>query len=174
MENKEEVRTLRILETSDKYATQIVNEDDYTKIPDLIKMFKASIAKKEVLRIVKLTELLDKIEDRVSERFDNTDIITNTELLDFMKVTQSSIDRAGKMLSEIDGSGIPINNNGNTINVINIENKDDVSKDKIAKAVFAILNKAKETQVIDSEEIIVSDKEKEDTQTYTNKLEGED
>lgn len=169
----EDKNSLKVIKVSNEVASKIMEEEDYSKLPDLIKMFKASIAKKEVLRVVKLTEFLDKIEDKVEERFDKTDLIPNSELLEFMKVTQSSIDRANKMLSGVDGTGIPINNANNTINVINIEGEDNVSKGKIAKAVIAILNKARESKIIDVEsgveeglEVIAED--------YIQDIEGED
>lgn len=169
----EDKNSLKVIKVSNEVASKIIEEEDYSKLPDLIKLFKASIAKKEVLRIVKLTEFLDKIESKVEERFDRIDLIPNSELFEFMKVTQSSIDRANKMLSGVEGTGIPINNANNTINVINIDSEDSVSKGKIAKAVIAILNKAKESKIVDIEPEVKENLEN-IAENYTQEVEGDD
>ena len=53
----------RVEETSDNLAQDILNTDDPKKVKDLTTLFNMNQSKKNVLRVLKLSELLDKISD---------------------------------------------------------------------------------------------------------------
>lgn len=141
----------------DTIVNQIIAEGDVNKLKSLTTNFKAFAAKKEVLRIMKLSELLDKIEDVAIDRFNNSNLITNDQVLEFMKVTQNSIDRANKMLDDINGATNVLGSTVNNLTIINVEDNSPqaiASRERVQKAVYNLLNKAKDLQVIEDEVII--------------------
>lgn len=141
----------------DTIVNQIIAEGDVNKLKSLTTNFKAFAAKKEVLRIMKLSELLDKIEDVAIDRFNNSNLITNDQVLEFMKVTQNSIDRANKMLDDINGAPNVLGSTVNNLTIINVEDNSPqaiASRERVQKAVYNLLNKAKDLQVIEDEVII--------------------
>lgn len=128
---------------SDELAQQIINEDNLEKTKELVDLFNLNQAKKNVLRVLKLNSLLDKVSDQMIERFEKTpDNFSNNDLLNYMQVTQSAIDRANKALNLVDETpAISITNNVVNVNDTNKLDKD--SRDRITNAVKAILDKVK-------------------------------
>ena len=53
----------QVEQTSDTLAQDILNTDDPKKVKDLTALFNMNQSKKNVLRVLKLSELLDKISD---------------------------------------------------------------------------------------------------------------
>lgn len=154
---------LPVSKESSKIAQDIVNETDDSRIKQLTQLFNLNQAKKNVLRVLKLNCLLDKVSDQMLERFEKRPgEFSNADLLNYMTVTQNAIDRANKSLNLVnDMPAIQINQVNNTI--VNSEDTlDRESKERIMDAVNAILNKAKELNIdisnSDSDtEIIVDD-----------------
>lgn len=146
MENKEIVKIEDIINTipldssTIKIAQNIIEEQDIDQVKDLTHMFNLNQAKKNVLRILKLNQLLDKVSDQMIERFEKRPgEFNNTELLNYMQITQSAIDRANKSLNLIDEAPTIQINQQNIIVEKETLNKD--SRDKITDAITAILNK---------------------------------
>ena len=79
------------------------DENDIDKVKDLTHLFNLNQAKKNVLRVLKLNSLLDKVSDQMIERFTKQPgAFSNSDLLNYMQVTQSAIDRANKALNLVD------------------------------------------------------------------------
>ena len=90
----------------DKEAAQIVNaiivSQDEKEITNYLDKFNRNMSKKNLLRILKYNELLDKVGDEALNRIENhPDELTATELLNYMKVMQDSINTAKKETSPV-------------------------------------------------------------------------
>lgn len=150
--NEDELLDLIPLENSTKeVANSILNENDPTKLKTLTDMFNLNQAKKNVLRVLKFNSLLDKVSDQMLARFNkHPGEFSNSELLNYLTVTQNAIDRANKSLSLVETSPAI------QINQINITNESpDLSREsseRIMEAVQSLLNKAKEMEIIDESE----------------------
>lgn len=84
-------------------AQKILDEKDIDRVKDLTNLFNLNAQKRNVMRVMKMNELLDKVTDKVVDRFDRyPDNFSNDDLLRFMQVTENAIDRANKQLNLID------------------------------------------------------------------------
>jgi hypothetical protein len=137
-----DLNSLTLEESSNKLVKEIVDTDNVDELKNLTKLFEINQAKKNALRIVKLNNLLDKVNDQAIERFEKRPYeISNKELLDYMKVVQEQIHNSSETLSKIDQSpAIQINQQNNSINV-NVEGEkiDRDSKERVIDAVTQLL-----------------------------------
>jgi hypothetical protein len=138
--------------STNNLAQEIINETDLKKVQDLTHLFNLNQAKKNVLRILKLNSLLDKVSDQMITRFEKTpDNFSNADLLNYMQVTQSAIDRANKALNLVDESP------SITLNQVNVnvgtEALDRESRAKITEAINKILQRSKELEIVPEENI---------------------
>ena len=159
-----EIDTIALEESSISLVQNIINTDNVDELKTLTKMFEINQAKKNALRVIKLNNLLDKVNDQAIERFEKRPYeISNKELLDYMKVVGDEIERSQDMISKIDNSpAIQINQQNNSINVNVGENAiDRDSKERVIDAINQLL-KAVRSPV--KEEPVVID--------LTNKEEG--
>lgn len=127
-------------------AQEIVNEQNIDKVQDLTHLFNLNQAKKNVLRVMKLNSLLDKVSDQMIERFERRPgEFSNNDLLNYMQVTQSAIDRAQKQLNLVDETpAIALTQ----VNVNVNENKlDRDSRAKITEAVSKMLQMAQKLNI---------------------------
>lgn len=168
--NKEDIMDMIPLDNKDaELAKQIINEDELAKVQDLTHLFNLQQAKKNVLRVIKLNKLLDKVSDQMIERFEKTPgQFSNADLLNYMQVTQASIDRAQKALNLVDESPAI------TLNQVNINVDDGVinreSRAKITEAVRKILQMSQKMDLEKEETSIIEVKDEEDTtETVINK-----
>lgn len=132
-------------------ASNIIKESDLDEIKRLTQLFNLNQAKKNVLRVLKLNSLLDKVSDQMLERFEKRPgEFSNSDLINYMTVTQNAIDRANKSLNLVNETpAIQVN-----VNVDNdpIKSIDKESKERIMAAVNAILQKSKELD-LDADDI---------------------
>lgn len=121
-------------------ANQIIKEDDYKKVRDLTDLFNLMQAKKNALRILKLTGLLDKIDDQIIKRFEmSPDNFSNKDLLDYLQIIQTTITKANENLNNTKEISItPIQQN-NQVNINIINQLDRESRDKVADTVKFLL-----------------------------------
>lgn len=124
-------------------AEKILNETDIDKVRDLTHLFNLNMSKKNALRVITMNGLLDKITNQMVSRFERfPDNFSNADLLNYLQVTQTSIEKASKSLNLIDESPTIQYNQNNQVNVNIIDNFDRESKERIAEAIKAILSKA--------------------------------
>lgn len=158
MNEQDLVNLIPLDESNTKLAQEIINEQDLDKVKDLTHMFNLNQAKKNVLRVIKLNSLLDKVSDQMLERFTTQPgAFSNSDLLNYMQVTQSAIDRAQKALNLVDETpAIQINQQVNNINVGDGLDRD--SRERIKDAVNAILKKTSQLNLDlskDEEEVVI-------------------
>ena len=95
METKDIVSMIPLDDSSNELAQKIINENDLTTVQNLTHLFNLNQAKKNVLRVIKMSSLLDKITDQITERVERRPgEFSNNDLLNYMNVVQASIDRA--------------------------------------------------------------------------------
>lgn len=144
--NSQDVINLIPLDSkTNELAENILNETDIDKVKDLTHLFNLNQAKKNVLRILKLNSLLDKVSDQMIERFEKRPgEFSNADLLNYMQVTQNAIDRANKALNLVDETpAIQINQ----VVINDNDTLDRESRTKIRDAVNAILQKSKQLEL---------------------------
>lgn len=147
------IDTLPIDTNTLEVAQQIINETDLDRVKDLTHLFNLNQSKKNVLRIMRLNGLLDKVSDQMIERFEERPgEFSNADLLNYMQVVQASIDRANKSLNLVnEAPAISLNQNNVTVNIIDTFDRE--SKEKITNAIQGILAQIDNTQD-DSSDII--------------------
>ena len=87
-------------------SVQIVNDvvtaNNKEELQKQFELFNINQSKKNALRVVKLSKLLDKVDDEVITRFEKRpDQMSNKELLDYMEAISSQIDRSQKAVDTI-------------------------------------------------------------------------
>lgn len=158
-------------------VNDIIGSTDIDELKNLAKLFEINQAKKNALRIVKLNNLLDMVNDQAIERFTKRPYEVSTkELLDYMQVVNTQIEKSQKVVKMIDETPmIQINQQTNSINVsVGEEQLDRQSREKVIDAVKHLLlmvNKPKEEDVID---LTVGDVIDEEATIEENKTEGEE
>lgn len=137
-------------------AQQILDEQDIDKVKDLTALFNLNAQKRNVMRVIKMNGLLDKVTDQVIERFEKYPAnFSNDDLIKYMQVTENAIDRASKNLNLVEETPAIQLMQNNQVN-INIDNGlDRDSREKVLDAVKAILANATkpEPKVVDVTEI---------------------
>ena len=155
-----------------RLAQDIIDEHDVDKVKDLTHLFNLNQAKKNVLRVLKLNSLLDKVSDQMIERFaKQPHAFSNSDLLSYMQVTQSAIDRANKALNLVDETpAIQINQQVNNINVG--EGLDRESRERIKDAVNAILKKTSQLnlELGQEDDVVIIEEKKEEPQELENQI----
>jgi hypothetical protein len=139
--------------------SQIIAERDEQKTRDLTHLFNANQNKKTMVRVNKLSDLLDTITDQALARFTTRpDEISNKELFDGLKVVQDLIERGQKQVS---GAGeiplIQVNQQNNEVNIGNSSsNLSRDSRERVKSAVLGLLDSltAQKPVVVEAEEII--------------------
>ena len=123
---------------------QIIIENDEQKSKDLTQLFNANQNKKTMVRVNKLSDLLDTITDQALVRFTSRpDEISNKELFDGLKVVQDLIERGQKQVS---GAGetplIQVNQQTNEVNIggTSTSNLNRDSRERVKAAVISILS----------------------------------
>jgi hypothetical protein len=159
-----------LCEESKALIEMIIAETDEKKSRELTHLFNANQNKKTMVRVNKLSDLLDTITDQALTRFTaRPDGISNKELFDGLKIVQDLIERGQKQVS---GAGetplIQINQQNNEVNVVNSAstlNRD--SRERVKSAVLDILNSinTKQLEAPEEDDIITVDNNEGDTQT---------
>ena len=99
--------------------SQIVKEADIDKTKDLTYLFNVNQNKKTMIRVNKLSDLMDVITDQAVARFTNRpDEISNQDLMNSLKTVQDLIERGTKQTAGVqDTPLIQINQQTNEVNV---------------------------------------------------------
>ena len=157
-ENKQPINTDSLDAKTKDIAQQIIEEQDINKVKDLTHLFNLNLTKMGVIRAIKQNELLDTIIDRSAERFEKTpDNFSNTDLLNYMKVVQDSIDKTNKTIGLVDETpAIQI-----IKNEVNIEDNslNRESRRKVLEYINNVLSQAQSEDVIE----VVQEEEGENT-----------
>lgn len=157
-ENTKLVDTSNLDNKNIELAQSIVDEEDISKVKDMINLFNLTQTKKNVIRAMKLSGLYDSVSDKLIERLQKRpDEISYKELVDIFNATQKAIDSANKSLGLIEEMPT-IQLNQQNIN-ISVDNKDELSRDskiKVMEAVKAFLDSQKNENTL---EVVEEDSE---------------
>ena len=79
----------------EELVDQLINEDSIDKSKEMINLFNVNIAKKNTLRVLKVNELLDKVNEEAIKRVDeSSDTLGNNDLINYMKAAQIQLDKS--------------------------------------------------------------------------------
>lgn len=127
---------------------QIVNEQDVNQIKDLTNLFNLNQQKKNIVRLVQLNDLMDKVNEEALDRIENSKYdISTKELLDFMKIVQNNIEVSQKNVTEATNQPMIQINQQNNFDL----GLSEESKNKILNTVNAILNLSTDDNVIEAD-----------------------
>lgn len=144
-------------------ANQIINESDIDKVKNLTALFNLNQAKKNVLRVMKYNSLLDAISDQMTERIEQRPgEFSNNDLLNYMNVVQSSIDRANKSIELVDSTpAIQLNQVNINMPKSDIDLLDRESRERVLEVLQAIKNKMNKVEEV-KEAVIIEPEEPEE------------
>ena len=138
---------------------QIIAESDEQKTRDLTYLFNANQNKKTMVRVNKLSDLLDTITDQALTRFTSRpDEISNKELFDGLKIVQDLIERGQKQVSGVNETPlIQVNQQTNEVNIGGAgSNLSRDSRERVKSAVLGLLDSltAKQPEVVTEADIV--------------------
>lgn len=142
---------------------QIIAETDDQKTKDLTYLFNSNQNKKTMVRVNKLSDLLDTITDQALVRFTSRpDEISNKELFDGLKIVQDLIERGQKQVSGTNEITplIQVNQQTNEVNIGNMTNTlNRDSRERVKSAVLDLLSSldTKSAEVVNETEFIDTD-----------------
>ena len=136
-----------LIEKGNEITNNIIKEEDPSKLDELSQLFALNQKKRQLVRVNKMSNLLELVDDEVISRFvNNPDVIEDEDLLKYWRATQDTI-------KTTDGDEqlpkITINNTQN-INV-NSSGLNRESRAKVLDVVNQILNGVKQGDIIDAE-----------------------
>lgn len=152
------VPTVDLNQESLALISQIIAETDEQKTRDLTQLFNANQNKKTMVRVNKLSDLLDTITDQALARFTaRPDEISNKELFDGLKVVQDLIERGQKQVS---GAGeiplIQVNQQNNEVTIGGSpSNLSRDSRERVKSAVLGLLENIAATAATPTDENII-------------------
>lgn len=142
---------------SKQLLDSLLAETDERKAKELTQLFNANQNKKTMVRVNKLSDLLDTITDQALARFTTRpDEISNKELFDGLKVVQDLIERGQKQVSGANDTPlIQVNQQTNEVN-IGTSTLSRESRERVKSAVLALIGGiAQEQENSDDDRIIV-------------------
>lgn len=151
--------------TEQELMKKIIDAPSRQELQKQFDLFNINQSKKNALRVVKLSNLLDKVEDQAIDRFERRpDQVSNKELLEYMNVVSNQIERAQKSVDSLkDVPAIHITNQRNELN-INVGpelNRD--SKERVMDVISVLLKQVQKEALITPEVEIVEQEEFSDT-----------
>ena len=155
-----ELDLLPLEQETDKVLHEIVKAETVDELKGYTAKFNLNMAKKNAIRIAKLQNLLDSVNDQAIERFTKyPSEFSNKEVLDYMKAVQEQINSSQQALEEAgDKPMIQITDKHSEVN-INVENPalgTRESKERVINAVQALMQymtTAPQNEVIEEEEL---------------------
>lgn len=138
-----EVTPLNLNAEAQALIAQIIAETDEQKAKNLTQLFNANQNKKTMIRVNKLSDLLDTITDQALTRFTTRpDEISNKELFDGLKIVQDLIERGQRQTTNAcETPLIQVNQQTNEVNIggsASSLNRD--SRERVKSAVLNLLN----------------------------------
>ena len=144
-----EIDDLPLTEETAKVVNDMVRAKSVDELKSYTDMFRLNMAKKNAVRIAKLQNLLDAVNEQAIDRFiSHPDEFSNKEVLDYMKVVQDQIQSSQQNIDSLgDEPAIQINNQRNEVN-INVDSGglSMESKARVLDAVKSLLAHASSQQ----------------------------
>lgn len=132
-------------ETTNDVVSKLVESQELDEIKQLTQLFNLNQMKKDAVRVTKLNDILDKLDEQVYKRVeDHPDQFSNADLLNYINTIQQTVNKSTQNVSGINQMPlIQLNQQNNVINV----SEDSLSRESREK----IFNAVK--QFLDSTEI---------------------
>lgn len=147
-------------EKTREIAQKIIETEDVDKVKDLTALFNLNSQKRNVMRVMKMNSLLDKVTDQVVERFEKTPHnFSNDDLIKYMQVTENAIERANKNLNLVEETPAIKYQQNNQVN-INIGQDiqlDREGRNRVTDAVAAIIKRLNNKDTVDENTVIQED-----------------
>lgn len=144
------INTQELDKSNECIARELIKETDSAKSKQLIDLFNVNIAKKNMIRTLKLSKLLDIIDDEALRRIlERPDTITTKELMEYMTLVQGAIDKSQGAVSIVENTSPTIKWNQQNNTTININTDKEVgglnreSRTKVLNFIQGILKAAK-------------------------------
>ena len=153
-----ESMTEQTLATEQQVVKDIVAAPNKEELEKQFQLFNMNQVKKNALRIIKLNNLLTKVEDQALERFEKRpDQVSNKELLDYMNAVSNQIEKAQNfsketLSTEIGGIKIKQEKTEVNINVAPVLNRNE--KDRVVDVISILLNQMKKPQSRANDEVV--------------------
>ena len=153
-----ESMTEQTLATEQQVVKDIVAAPNKEELEKQFQLFNMNQVKKNALRIIKLNDLLTKVEDQALERFEKRpDQVSNKELLDYMNAVSNQIEKAQNfsketLSTEVGGIKIKQEKTEVNINVAPVLNRNE--KDRVADVISILLNQMKKPQSRANDEVV--------------------
>ena len=139
---EEKILEDQVDDTAKELSKQIAKTTNSKDLDPLYDAFKINDAKKNIFRINKLNNLLDKVTDEAVARFENRPgEMSNKEVIDYMNAVQNQIDKSKSTVEQNKNINLTqVNNNVN----IHVDNKqstlDRDSRERIIDFIKEVLN----------------------------------
>lgn len=131
-----------VKDDTNKITELVIKENDVEELKRLTQLFNMNIAKKNVLRVNKLNELVDCASDEMLNRLRSGEEISNKDLKDFLNTAQGVLDKSTKIVENVQETPmIQVNtqNNNFTINT-DSNGLSREERENVLNIVNAILN----------------------------------
>ena len=147
---------------NNEIAQKILDAETVEETKDLTALFNLNSQKRNVLRVLKMNNLLDRVTDQIIERFEkNPNLFTNEDLLKYMQVTENAIDRANKNLNMIEETPPIQLLQQNQVNININQGLNRESRQRVIETVQAILNSSQNNSTEDVIDVTPVDEEQE-------------
>lgn len=147
---------------NNEIAQKILDAETVEETKDLTALFNLNSQKRNVLRVLKMNNLLDKVTDQIIERFEkNPNLFTNEDLLKYMQVTENAIDRANKNLNMVEETPPIQLLQQNQVNININQGLNRESRQRVIETVQAILNSSQNNSAEDVIDVTPVDEEQE-------------
>lgn len=157
-------KMINLNEESLAIIEKLISETDEQKAKDLTQLFNVNQNKKTMVRVNKLSDLLDTITEQALTRFTaRPDEISNKELFDGLKVVQDLIERGQKQVAGTNETLTPliqVNQQTNEVNIGNSTNSlNRDSRERVKSAVMSLLDSitSVSTSELDTEVVTVEE-----------------
>lgn len=142
-------------------AKQIVAENDLEKSKQLVDLFNMHQNKRNVLRVMKLNKITDKVLDVVDTRVSfYGNVIQDKDLVAYLRVLQDSNKLAAEQVNDLkEITPVQFNQTNNQVNINLISDLDRDQRENVYNAVQKILKNAAATQPSTDESFTVDFKQ---------------
>lgn len=148
---------------TDEVVAKLVETQDVDELKRLTQLFNVNQMKKDAIRVVKLNDILDKLDNQVSERVEkHPDQFSNNDLLNYVNTIQQTINKSNQAITNINQTPLIQLNQQNNIVQVSDDTLTRESREKIINMVRQFLD-SKDTNVeivdIPEENVVYYDNE---------------
>lgn len=148
-----------IQKNEENIVKDIIAADNHQELEKQFGLFNDNQVKKNALRIIKLNNLLNKVEDQALERFEKRpDQISNKELIDYMNAVSNQIEKAQNFNKETlnaDVGGIKIKQEKTEVNINVAPTLSKDGKDKVVDVISQLLKQMQQPNTSNNAEDII-------------------